>query len=459
MAVRFFKFSFKDIGRYSPLLRSIFVLMTGTALSQAILLAILPLLTRIYSPSDFSVLALYSSIISIGAVAGCLRFDIALPLPKNDADAALLLMMALGASVLSSSVVALVLIVLNSMMPHWFHRLDFAWIIPVGMCIISTYSALQFWMTRKRMFGVIASTRMTQAASGSAVQVGFGLYAGTSFGLVVGYVLSSGAGVIRLLTRFLRDDRHLLTGATRSAFHKVFKEYSAYPKFSTIEAIANIGAVQLPLLVIGLTVAGGEAGYLILALRVVQAPLALIGNSVAQVFIATAGAEQEKGELKAFTLKILTGLAKTGVGPLAFLGVVSPSLVELVFGSGWGRAGELISWMTLWLILQFLVSPISMSLYICRRERAALALQLSGLILRVGSVSFACMFFIDSVSEIYAVSGAAFYAIYLAVVLQAVGIRLGELVKSLRDSSLIIGSWIGAALLVVVAIHYGGIDG
>lgn len=50
--------------------RNVVTLMTGTTVAQAIPIAISPILTRLYSPSDFGLLALFVSLTSIcGSVA------------------------------------------------------------------------------------------------------------------------------------------------------------------------------------------------------------------------------------------------------------------------------------------------------------------------------------------------------------------------------------------------------
>ena len=75
--------------------RSVGVLAGGTAVAQGIGVLALPLITRLYTPEDFSVLAVFSSIVAIVSVAACLRLEIAIPLPETDEDAANLLALAL----------------------------------------------------------------------------------------------------------------------------------------------------------------------------------------------------------------------------------------------------------------------------------------------------------------------------------------------------------------------------
>ena len=88
--------------------RSVGVLVGGTALAQALMVLVLPLLTRLYTPEDFSVLAVYASIFGIISVTACLRLEIAIPLPERDEDAANLLALALCSSVGIASLSAVI---------------------------------------------------------------------------------------------------------------------------------------------------------------------------------------------------------------------------------------------------------------------------------------------------------------------------------------------------------------
>ena len=68
-------------------------LVSGTAGGRLILLAVLPVVTRLYDPEDFALLAVYMALITTLSVAACLRLDIAIPLAETDEQAADLLVM------------------------------------------------------------------------------------------------------------------------------------------------------------------------------------------------------------------------------------------------------------------------------------------------------------------------------------------------------------------------------
>lgn len=64
--------------------RNVLTLMTGTTITQAIPIAISPILTRIYTPEDFGIFALYMSVVSIVSVVATGCYELAIMLPKKD---------------------------------------------------------------------------------------------------------------------------------------------------------------------------------------------------------------------------------------------------------------------------------------------------------------------------------------------------------------------------------------
>ena len=196
--------------------------------------------------------------------------------------------------------------------------------------------------------------------------------------------------------------------------------------------------------------APAEAGYLMMATYVMQAPLALIGAAVGQVYLSQAAHENRLGNLGPFTADVLAGLAKAGAGPLLAVGIVSPAAFGLVFGAGWERAGLLVAWMTPWFILQFLVTPVSMGLHVTGHQRVALLLQIFGLVLRIAFVWVASRWSQATISEGYALSGVVFYGLYLLIVVRCTGTPMSRLTHALGRSTGPLLLWCATALI----LHY-----
>ena len=409
--------------------RSVGVLAGGTAAAQAVIVLTLPMLTRLYTPEDFTVLAVYAAMLGIVAIAACLRLEIAIPLPSRDEDAANLLALSLIFAAVTAATTGIVVWLFAENILRLIDQAPlgpYLWLLPLGVWLASSYSALQFWATRKSNFSTISRTRVVQAIGGSGVQVGFGWAGIAPFGLLLGHMIGSGAGVFGLSRKILKNDSAAFHSIRPTNMLRLLREYDRFPKYSTFEALANILGLQLPLIIIAALAIGPEAGFLMLAMRAMKAPMDLIGGAVAQVYLSRAPEELRNRNLGKFTNEVLAGLLKVGVGPILFAAFVAPPVFSFVFGEQWIRAGEIVVWMTPWLIFQFLSSPISMVMHIRNRQRTMLAVTIIGLLLRLAAIGFAGRYDQLHFVEYFAISGGIFYIFCYGVFTQIANVTLRD---------------------------------
>jgi O-antigen/teichoic acid export membrane protein len=398
----------------------VLTLISGTAIAHGITAATLILLARLYSPADFGILGLFSSIVYTLSVAVCLRLDLAIIIPRRDGEAFRLVCLALIAAVGIALLSALVVLALpaGAIRGETYAGLEpFLWLLPVNLLAIGVFSALQSWFVRERAYGLLTRSRILQSAGASTTQIAIGAFAPSPLGLIVGFVMNSGGALTLLLPRFLRSIRGRVRRPGRRRLAATFRKYSDFPRYSVWEALANSASIQLPILLVGALTNASEVGQLVLAMSVAQAPLALFGNATAQVFMSQAPTRMRAGQLAVFTRSTLTGLAKVGGPMLLGLGVLAPLIFPLLFGDEWARSGILVAWMAPWLLLQFLTSPVSSVLNITGRLKLASAWQITGLVFRLGAVWVGGTL-AEGASEAYCISGALFYAVYLYMVIR-----------------------------------------
>lgn len=399
--------------------RNVGVLTGGTVFAQGLAVLSLPLLTRLYSPDDFSLLAVYSAVIGIVTVVSCLRYNIAIPLPEEDADAMALLVVALGAGVAVSILLALPVLFAPEATAAFLGQPDltpYLWMIPLGVLFASTYNALQYWATRKKRFGEVARTRVTQSLGSVGAQVGFGFGGLAPFGLLFGGMVSQGLGFFRLACSLARDMREGLEWPDRPFVWSRAKVYRRFPVLSVPEALMNTAGLQLPVIIIAAVSVGPEAGFLMLAMRVMAMPTRLLGASVAQAFYADAPRAYREGRLPSFSFKTMRRLALFSAPVFAVIACVVPVSAGFIFGTEWERAGLLILWMTPWFFLQFVTAPVSVVLHVCGRLEVALALQTIGCGFRIASVVVSHAFFPGWEVFSFVASSSIFYLFFLIVV-------------------------------------------
>jgi len=139
----------------SDFLRAVGVLAGSAVIAHGITAACLPLLSRLYTPAEFSVLALFAGVASVFSAVVALRFDIAIPIPPQDSVAINLLALSLGIAAALSVLLALVIWLLPDRVVALSGQpmlADVLWLLPVAAFSASASSALQSWFIRRKQF-------------------------------------------------------------------------------------------------------------------------------------------------------------------------------------------------------------------------------------------------------------------------------------------------------------------
>lgn len=451
----FLKSRFVEI-RNNSFVKAAGVLVGGTAFSQLIALIALPFITRLYTPADFSLFAVFGAMVSILSVVSCLRYELAIPMPKEKEAALSVFLLAISFSVLVSGLLVMLMVLIT---PEYFSILlnqpdlsPYLWLVPLSVLFMGSYAAIQNLLIREKNFHEVAKARVVQSAVSVGTQLTLGWLALSSIGLIIGQVIGAAIGVIFLGYKVIKNNAQDLRNISIKSMQKQAGEYKKFPKYSTFDALANVGGTYLPVILIASFLAGPEAGFLMLAMRVMQSPMSIIGGAVSQVYLSEAPDKFRNGNLPDYTSQIIVKLIKAGVGPVVCLSIVAPEVFQFIFGVEWRRAGELVTWMLPWFLLQFLISPVSMVMHIKNQQKQMLILTISGLLIRVGAILVAIMYAPKYLSESYAIASAIFYLVCFFVFTKKAGISLNMLMNLIKPSllSAIVGVLVAMPLISII---------
>jgi len=153
-----------------PFLKDVSIMLTGSAGGQAVSLLLSPLLTRLYSPQEFGILSVYSAIIAILVVVASLRYELALPLVRDDEDAVNLMMVCLLTLVGTTAAVGLVSFLAPDRWIERFwpipldatHSLIYRTLLVTGYACLGGYFVALYVATRANAYKAIARTRLAQ---------------------------------------------------------------------------------------------------------------------------------------------------------------------------------------------------------------------------------------------------------------------------------------------------------
>ncbi|HEU4619246.1 MAG TPA: lipopolysaccharide biosynthesis protein [Gammaproteobacteria bacterium] len=331
--------------RRAPFWRAVGVVAGGAAFAQTLSVLASPLLTRLYSPADYGTFALYLSVQWLLLVVATARYELAIPLPNDDRDAAKLLVFSLGLALAVSAL-------LVAALPFGAARLlngtaaaplgPYLWFVPIALFFTAAYQCVTYWGMRQRAFETVAKTRMVQGFGRTAAQLALGLLGAGPLGLMLGDAIGRGGGSGTLVHAALRAHSAAFRSLRFSGIARAARAYRRFALITSGSALLEAGATQLPAVFLTMAFTIEAAGWYSLAQQVILMPVGLIANSVAQVYSSEAPRALREGptQLRRVFLKSARGLALVALLPTIALAVAAPFAFSLVFGERWAEAGE-----------------------------------------------------------------------------------------------------------------------
>ena len=367
------------------MLRAILTLLAGGALAQALPLLLGPWLTRLYRPEDFGSYHLFAAVAANLAVVACARYEFALPLAQNDAEAAALRSLCLRLLALATGVTALG----AAAWALWAGVVWPLW-LPAAVGVLGGVSLASLNAARAQRFRRLAVARVLQHGGGALLQGLAGLWQLGVMGLIVAPTLAALAAAAAL--GWPGQARvELVARVTRAQWLAAARVHRSFPLLNTPHAF--LGALQdtLAIALIAGSLGPAAAGAWGLALRYLKAPATLVGGAVSQVLYprlapvagAQPGCTAAGRALVLRTMVLLALLASPLVATLWWLG---PALFTWAFGPDWAPAGGLARALALYIGLHFIASPLGVVTMAWQAQAWALKLALLGQALFVAAL-------------------------------------------------------------------------
>jgi O-antigen/teichoic acid export membrane protein len=351
------------------LLRPTLTLLAGGALAQALPLIIGPWLTRLYLPAEFGQYHLFAAVAANVAVIACARYEFALPIAANDAEAA-----ALRALCLRLLALATLVCVLGG--GAWLAASGERWTLwlPAAVAVLGALSLATLLATRARRFTALAVARVLQHGGGAMLQAFTGLWHWGVQGLIVAPI---GAALAALAWLGLA----MPTGTVApGAWREVARRHREFPLLNTPHAF--LGALQ-DTVTIGLIsglLGAGAAGSWGLAARYLKAPATLVGSALSQALYPRLAATGPgaTAEGRALVRQAMRTLATIAAPMVVALWIWAPDGFVWIFGTPWREAGELARALALYIGVHFVASPLAVVTMAWQAQHWALRLAVIG---------------------------------------------------------------------------------
>jgi O-antigen/teichoic acid export membrane protein len=356
----------------SDYFKSLSVLLSGTLIAQVIGYAIAPLLTRLYTTAEMGELALYMRITGFIAAIATLRYESALPIPKNDGHSYLLYRISLLISfiVLGISSILLISLIFAGVTPgfSWWYVL----LIILGSAAIVIINIGTNWSVRTGTFSLISRQKIINSLFSNTLKWCFAYFTLGYLGLIlatfIGYFLSC----FEFIFSFRGLKKKYSKLRSRKKTWVLLKDHQEFPLLNLPHILVDHGRDMLIATLILAYFSESIYGSFSHSYAMLRIPSMLIGVSLSQVFYNQAiklyNENQRMLPLLKKTIGMLVGIS---IVPFTILFLYGEPIFAWIFGTNWSDAGSYSETMSFWLMVSFVISPISALPMILKKQKIA----------------------------------------------------------------------------------------
>lgn len=392
--------------------KNVSVVFSGAVLSQLIPVLGTFFIARIYTPADYGAYSLWLAVVLILAVILTLRYEAALALEKDGEERAIAVVATLCIVLLVGVFASLVLGFISLIFPELIQGFS-SWalisIVPAGV-FLSFNMAYQGWAAADGRYSQLNALRLIFAGSVTLLQIAGGFVFASELTLLLMHTF--GLFISFCFAVYLNPIRIKSIKLIRYAMVLFWRRRRQFPIFSLPADLTSTVAAQLPLIIVTSRFGSEVGGLLALTLRMLSAPIGLLGKAVLDVFKRYAVIEMnEAGSCKKIYIKTFKILCFGSL--LLILGVLifAEWFFIVAFGSEWGDAALYSMWLLPLFALRFIASPLSYTVYIVEKQNWDLIWQIGFLFVTFSTLVVIEDFYLTMLVYTYACS--LMYVIYL----------------------------------------------
>jgi O-antigen/teichoic acid export membrane protein len=330
------------------------VLGGGAAIAQLIPFLFSFVITRVFNTADFATFGLFLAISGPLSNIVCLRYELALVLPREDEEALQLLRFSQMAGWFFAGILLLAYLSSFAWNPGWIPPVLFLF-----LAVFSVYASLSqasmYWMQRKEWYKKLSLSKVIQNTSVAACTLLLGWLA-VPYGLMLGYL----AGWTVLFVFHLSVLKPYRPLYTRKIPWDLLSRYRDFPLYNTLPALLQSLTASLPFWLVVSRYDVHESGSFSMARQ-----LMLIASGTGAVVLSqlyfqrsVKHMHEKNRQLPEFVRTLLIGSIPSAA-VVCTLWAFGEPLFAFFFGDKWIFAGKLSSYLAASMMLHISVYPLS----------------------------------------------------------------------------------------------------
>lgn len=401
------------------LVKSILILAGGSGIAQIFPFVASIFISRLYSPADIGIYALYFSTCTILGTVLCLGYENTIYISKGEDLANNATVLCILISFLLSGLLSLLLLyasgglwdligisVIEKYFPYLF----------ISLFSSSLSSILSIRINRTGSFKFLAKMKILTSFSSSCIQVILGFLQMGSKGLIIANILSYILVDVILCWFWIHSEILIFSKIRKRAIFYIFRRFRNFSVFMTPAGVISSISGELPNFLMMKFFGDSILGYYSFGQKLIVYPINFIVSSIQNVFQKESTEEfHGTGKSKKVYLQTLKLMLPYAIAFIFGFLLFSPLVFKLLFGVKWEMSATFVQILSAFIIVRSMSSILSFPIILVERQKANLLFLIGLLIISVGSFYLGYFIFNTPVGVLgsFSLFGVIFYLLYM----------------------------------------------
>lgn len=349
-----------------------FLMIISSAIGQFILIITTPLISRIYSPTQFGEFTIFSNIAMILIPIINARYDLLIINAKNYYKANILSQISFIISLIIILVLIPIAIIFAIIYPQFL--LDILLII-VTLLLVSLTNIFTNYLNRERNYKALSIINILRSGSMAIIQIIFGVLHFGSLGLIIGFTFSYIAGIGIGYKTF---KKYYYIIKDKKEIKKEVLEHKNQFIYSTPSILLNSLSFSIVIFFLGILYTSEEVGVYGMAIKILGIPVTIISLGLSKIFMQRANDYYLKyGSFRSLLLKFTGALLIVSIVLYVPFYLLSENIVNMILGSQWLGTISVIKITIPLFAVRLIVSTVSLAVVVMKKQQIELMLQAS----------------------------------------------------------------------------------
>ncbi len=347
--------------KLSEYTKNVATLLSGTTIAQGLALLFSPVISRLYTPDDFAVLALYMGILKVVQIVATGRYEFALVLPAKNTEAANVQALTLGLTTFTAILSLIIFYPLNKNFGVWLNNEKISkwmFLLPLSVLVVGFNKTMNFWLIRNKSYKKISVAKISGSATAISVKISGAKLFVRETGLILGQFFSDFVQALVFFPSFMKSVRQNKKFVSLHRIKVFAKKYKDFPFFNTLLILSDQLKDSGFVFAISSFFGSNILGLYSFGVRYSRGPVSIITQAFTQVtYKKISDLKNTKKPMIPFIKKLLKQLVLLAIAVFLVFFFGGETIFSFVFGEEWRIAGHYVSILAVFIAANLISAP------------------------------------------------------------------------------------------------------